>query len=705
MSVFDEINDLSAEAVLSRIDLPLAKDGKSYVCPLCNNGTGDTGDGIKPRNSKGRVRWKCHRCDKDFSNFDLAAATLGIVPEREPSYAAREVGKLFGIYDEPEPNNPNNRGFSFSRKRDSARQSQIRKERASEMDEKKSASEPRDYANMYKYCRGNVAAFLDGRGGSFRGLTLATFRKYGLGVNPEFGVEGQEKCPHLIIPYDNYHYLARAIEGHDRSQHGVKAGLYEPVPISSELPNFIFEGELDALSVAQVIGDWKYGIVATGGTSGCRKAITELEKRFGNAECKPSFILMFDNDTAGKTASETLSDMLQAAGYPCVRRFFEHDTAGKRYRSDDGTERTVAKVDANSLLQEVGESGLIDRMLDVIEKSDGELERQAAAMLAAAEQEQQAAMDACGMKLFSCAEYFAKEFFHDMSLGKRYSERMTGFENLDALQLFLPGLYVLGALPSTGKSTWCWQLLDQLAERGETCIYCSFEMSRAELFRKSLVRELYKRYPELSERLNLSSANIRRGACSDLEELNEIAAKLAKTATNLKVAQPTNTSAAELIEQLKPFVSNADKPSVIAIDYLQIIPSKGKAVSAKEKIDDAMLRLKDFQRETDSTMIIISSFNRDSYYQSASFASFKESGAIEYSADVIWGLEVNGVDASGEPSQGESKRLSKEKVRPIKLSCLKNRNGGLFDCFFEYHAAHDYFKPIVEEVKRSPHIR
>ena len=96
---------------------------------------------------------------------------------------------------------------------------------------------------------------------------------------------------------------------------------------------------------------------------------------------------------------------------------------------------------------------------------------------------------------------------------------------------------------------------------------------------------------------------------------------------------------------------------------------------------------------------MISSFNRENYYQPVSFSSFKESGAIEYSADCIWGLENYGVDAEGKLDKGEVIKMSKEKVRKVKFSCLKNRNGGAYECFFRYHAAYDYFEVCKEEEK------
>ena len=706
MSVFDEINALSAEEVLSRINLPLAKDGKSYVCPLCGNGaTGDPrhghGDGIRPRiNSKGQVRWKCHKCDKDFSNFDLAAATLGLDSERDTAESARRVAELFGIKE-------SEKAFSSSKGKKSARTAWTAEKRAAlcfetkgvvEMDEKKSASEkePKNYAKLYEFCRGNVAKFLEENGGSFRGLTASTFEKYKLGIHSEFGVEGHEKCPHLIIPYDDTHFTARAIEGHDRSQHGANAGLYETLPIkgcdeNTSCLNFFVESEIDALSIAQVFGqhDDMFGCAATGGASKYHKIVSELEKRFGSSASKPPVIIMFDNDKAGKINALKAVAECRSAGYPTEPYFIKGET----------------KIDANDLLKQ-NEKKLIEFIWNAVTENEWKLKAQAEAMKKSVEQARQAAMDKSGMKIFSFKDYFAADFFSDIKLTAKYAERKTGFKNIDtAAQVFMPGLYVLGALPATGKTTFAWQLLNQLADGGETCIYCSYEMSRAELFTKSIARELYKRYPKTSEQLNLSSVNIRRGACSNMKELQEQATAFVQSSTNLQVAELSNTSIAELIEKLKPLIAGTDKSPVICLDYLQIVPAKDvKTASAKEKVDDIMLRLKDFQRETNSTLIVISSFNRDNYYKPASFSSFKESGAIEYSADVIWCLEI---DAFGGSNQEDATvktkiaEMSKEKVRDIKLSCLKNRNGGQYECFFKYHAAHDYFEPREKE-KEQP---
>ena len=709
VNIFDDVNSLPEALIARRLGLSTARDGKSFLCPDCGNGSGKTGDGIKQTKLNGKLVWHCYRCGGHWSNVDLVALVEGISPS-ETAELARRLEELF----------PESKPFLFSRgegfshfsaadrqaSKSASRVFGYRSEGESQAssDSRFLASEPvrtlepvlpKNYAKTFypRYVE-TARKFLTERGGSYRGLTAETFEKYGVVVHPEFGVEGQEKLPTLIIPYDENHFVARAIDSSRRpTQHGQGAGLYEPIPISLEYPNFIVEGELDALSVVQAVGSLGIRCVATGGASKYGKVVPFLEKRFGKWESKPSFLVMFDNDAAGKTNGLKLAEELRTAGYPTEMFFLSEHMADGSY----------PKVDANDLLQK-NEATLTRTLLEAIERLDGALRAQEAAIQARRQKlaETRREENKSGIEIFSFTDYFSGEFFRDIELTAKYSERKTGFDNIDAAQVFMPGVYALGALPASGKTTFAWQLLNQLAEKGEPCIYCSFEMSKAELFTKSVVRELYKKNPQMSERLNLTSANIRRGALRGSSELQEQAAQFAQSATNLKVAELSNTSVTELIEGLKPLVADVDRSPVICLDYLQIIPSKGsKASSPKEKIDEVMLRLKDFQRATNTTLLVISAFNRENYYQKVSFSSFKESGAIEYSADVIWGLENYGVDSEGKLDKDEVIKMSREKLRRIKFSCLKNRNGGAYECFFRYHAAYDYFEPLREE-KESP---
>lgn len=701
MSIFDDVNLLSEETIAQRLGLTAARDGKSFLCPDCGNGSGNTGDGIKQSKLKGKLVWHCYRCGGHWSNVDLVALVEGI-STNDTAELGKKLEELF-----PEQSNL----FLFLRGEGFSHFSVAERQALSDSQsfEPVRASEPvppKNYGKTFypRYVE-TARKFLAERGGSYRGLTAETFEKYGLVVHPEFGVGYAEKLPTLIIPYDNYHFVARAIDSKRRpTQHGQGAGLYEPLAIDGKFPTFVVEGELDALSVVQSVGGLGIRCVATGGASKYGKVVPELEKRFGKTESKPSFLVMYDNDAVGKANGLKLVDELRVAGYPAELFFLSEHMAGEyEVRDSRGKIEWVnyPKVDANDLLQSSPEE-LVRRLLDGLDTSSNKLEKQKAAIQKRrqemAESARRATENKSGIEISSFTDYFGGEFFRDIEMTAKYAERKTGFENIDAAQVFMPGLYALGALPASGKTTFAWQLLNQLAERGEPCIYCSFEMSKAELFTKSIVRELYRKNPQRSERLNLTSANIRRGAMRESQELIEQAALFARSATNLRVAELSNTSVTELIEGLKPLVAAVDRSPVICLDYLQIIPSKGsKALSSKEKIDEVMLRLKDFQREMNATLLVISSFNRENYYQKVSFSSFKESGAIEYSADVVWGLENYGVDAEGKLDKEEVIKISREKVRRIKFSCLKNRNGGAYECFFRYHAAYDYFEVCEDE--------
>ena len=119
--------------------------------------------------------------------------------------------------------------------------------------------------------------------------------------------------------------------------------------------------------------------------------------------------------------------------------------------------------------------------------------------------------------------------------------------------------------------------------------------------------------------------------------------------------------------------------------------------SSKLGVDDSVRKLKKFQRDTNTTFIVISSFNRTNYTQSVSFESFKESGNIEYTADVVWALQLNILNSINPSNITDSRKkideAKKKQPRQIQLKCLKNRQGTNYECFFNYYSAHDYFKP------------
>ena len=83
------------------------------------------------------------------------------------------------------------------------------------------------------------------------------------------------------------------------------------------------------------------------------------------------------------------------------------------------------------------------------------------------------------------------------------------------------------------------------------------------------------------------------------------------------------------------------------------------------------------------------------------FESFKESGSIEYSADVVWGLQLQilndpvFVQTKGTAAKRKLFASAKaESPRKIELACLKNRYGiATYNCGFLYYPQFDLFTP------------
>ena len=94
MNIFDEVNSLPEAVVARRLGLSTARDGKSYLCPDCGNGSGKSGDGIKQSKLNGKLVWHCYRCGGHWSNVDLVALVEGIALS-DTTELARRLEELF----------------------------------------------------------------------------------------------------------------------------------------------------------------------------------------------------------------------------------------------------------------------------------------------------------------------------------------------------------------------------------------------------------------------------------------------------------------------------------------------------------------------------------------------------------------------------------------------------------------------------------
>lgn len=129
------------------------------------------------------------------------------------------------------------------------------------------------------------------------------------------------------------------------------------------------------------------------------------------------------------------------------------------------------------------------------------------------------------------------------------------------------------------------------------------------------------------------------------------------------------------------------------IDYLQIVSSNKEYATERQNVDAVIHEL--FELKTNIPIILISSLNRSSYtgekkddalsvVNTVNMGSFKESGNIEFSAEVLIGMQDVTGDDTTEP-------------RKISLKLLKHRYGQPNrEVILEYDRQHDLFTEGAE---------
>ena len=128
---------------------------------------------------------------------------------------------------------------------------------------------------------------------------------------------------------------------------------------------------------------------------------------------------------------------------------------------------------------------------------------------------------------------------------------------------------------------------------------------------------------------------------------------------------------------------------MVLIDYLQIIAPVDVHFTDKQNLDRIVCALKKLSREEGLTIFAISSFNRENYNLEVSMNAFKESGGIDYSADVLMGLQARGAGRPGFNIDEEKRKDPRE----LELKILKNRSAALGAPIpFRYYPAFSCFE-------------
>lgn len=294
------------------------------------------------------------------------------------------------------------------------------------------------------------------------------------------------------------------------------------------------------------------------------------------------------------------------------------------------------------------------------------------------------------------SHYLGKSFLNDIRKNQVAKQRTTGFANLDKeLKGVYPGLYIVGGISSVGKTTFVYQLADQLVTAGEHVIYYTLEQGRIDLISKTLARMTAQKDKKTAVNgLSIRNGELPKNVIDALEEYELNANRMSIIEGNF------STTAAAMREYVEGYATRNKVKPIVIIDYLQIIPASDSKVSDKQKIDQTVTSLKQMSRDLDITVIVISSLNRGNYLSPIDFEAFKESGGIEYTADVILGLQLEVINEGTFDNTGKLKekrekirKAKNETPREIELVCLKNRNGKAnFSVYYQYYPQYDLFE-------------
>ena len=299
-------------------------------------------------------------------------------------------------------------------------------------------------------------------------------------------------------------------------------------------------------------------------------------------------------------------------------------------------------------------------------------------------------------------------FISNLDNGIKKDPIKTGFDNLDKILdggLFT-GLYTIGAISSAGKTTLCLQIADQIAKAGNDVLIFSLEMAKEELMSKSLSRTTY----QLNKLNAVTTRDILKFNKKDLGNdkiinLNNALQVYGEYSKNIFFNIGIGDIGTEKIRKvINTHIHHRNKKPVVFIDYLQILAPPSDRLTDKQILDKNIVELKRISRDFDIPVIAISSFNRESYKNEVSLSSFKESGAIEYTADVLLGLQPLGMtsdETNNKKLADYNNKLAKDgkQLIPMELKVLKYRTGAKDTTELLYMPKYETFRAPSETRK------
>lgn len=576
---------------------------------------------------------KCWSCGAVYSLFDLLGLDYGLTSFKDQKAKAADLFPI-GLINEPTRTRAKARGtgqlqnqgknsmFAMGSLQTINHKNQAEKG-GSEMTKTNLEDQGQNYKTWHNHV--NETDYWD-----FRGITRETINRFNLGYDP--------KRKAVVIPCTSTYYVARAASDNPGPRYlnmkGVPVQLFNEAALDQlEKPVWVTEGAIDALTLLQSGSQ----ALALNSANMADKLIDAIEKR----KQIPYLILCLDKDQAGQTMTQKTGRELQARN--------------KHYMT--------AKVpdphqDTNSMLQ-AKELAL----LDFVKQTEASVKDYISG-------KQQEELKILAETAFSShLETFFRKKAKNVFIP-------TGFETLDK---YLggglhEGLIVLGAQPSLGKTTLALQIANQAAAAGSPVIFVSLEQSISELIQKSISMYSQKELTQWDVK-RLSADQIPLGD-PRLDHYGPSFDKLFKHGDLLHVIEDAR-DVSQIGDQVFRIMSMTGTNPLVIIDYLQVIqPDPGDVLAEKRhNIDFNVTELKRLSKARNVPVLVISSLNRQNYDIDISMTAFKESGGIEYSSDLLLGLQFAALDPDARKGSFDHAAEMKEAPRKVQVKIIKQRDG------------------------------
>ena len=403
------------------------------ICPLCGSGSGPHGTGITGDSNHGKPNsLKCWgTCNFTGDVIDLIQQERHFDFNEAINYAANELGIIIDS------------NYSLERAKKDFSDNIATKEKTPVKTPTAPPTEaPADYTAYYEVCRREISTPAAVSYLTARGISLDTAISYGLGYDAKWisptviknqRAKGSDWLPdpteRIIMPVTSNYYIARAISPDIKKDYakmnetgGGKAGIFNSRALYDKEPVFITEGFFDALSIIEAGA----AAVSLNSTHNADLLLKQLEQE----PTQTTLIICQDNDPQGQKAVEVLK-----TGFRRLNVSYIVADINGAYKDPNealtGNKEVFFAAIQNTIAQTAARPDNVSNYIDHLMQAD---------------------------------------------IAQFKSETKTGFARLDELSGGLyPGLYVLAAISSLGKTTLALQMADNIAAAGNDVIFFSME--------------------------------------------------------------------------------------------------------------------------------------------------------------------------------------------------------------------------------------